>query len=83
MCQCDFACSIADVMARNWKLSIQMHYTNLLEAIDTENGLFGALKELQSTTFPERTIKRIWVMVSDFGENYYPWHLLNIIECYL
>ena len=72
MYQCDFACSIADVMAHcNWKRNIRMHYPELLRDIDTEKGLLGALKELRSSSFPTRAISRIWVMVFDFGVNCY------------
>jgi len=60
----DSICLFAVVMT-HWKANIRTHYPELLQKIDTRNGLEGALRALQSASFPRRAISRIWVMIYD------------------
>jgi len=49
------------IMAQ-WKRNIRAHYPDLLKGIETRHGLEGALRQLQSGSFPVRAIGHIWVM---------------------
>jgi len=54
-----------DVMTQ-WRENIRKHYPDLLKIIETDDGLQGELKQLESASFSGRTIGRIWVMICNF-----------------
>jgi len=62
-----------DVMAQ-WKRNIRTHYPDLLKKIETRYGLEGALRQLESGSFPLRAIGHIWVMICVYTLGFFSFH---------